>query len=181
MTRSVLLPALGLTTIGTALAQAPPAPDLGVTVEGTNVNGIVFTWDVTNHTDKAINYFAIPVYYINTFDAPTDWQIVNEPRLRQGDFILQTDKYSAMILPNRTLQFKCMRPLRDVPQDGRVSATIGFEDGSRIEIPHVLGPVKRSIMENLLLPIFLGVLLIAAILVKTLKGKKAAGSAPAPP
>ena len=166
---------VGVLALGPGRARAQPAEEPGVSVEGTNLNGIVFTWEVSNHTNKAINYFEIPIFDINVFDKPEGWEIVSAPRSRQGEFILKTDKYAAMILTNRTLTFTCKRPLRDVPRDGRVAATIGFEDGSSIKVPNVLAPVKRSVTENLLPPIFLGLLLIAAVLVKTLKGRKAAG------
>ncbi|UCG32579.1 MAG: hypothetical protein JSU68_13055 [Phycisphaerales bacterium] len=160
-----------------ALGQGPGPDHPDVTVEGTNVNGIVFTWDVTNHTDEAINYFAVPVFGVNTFDHPEGWRIANEPRLQQGDFILETDRYAAMILRNRALQFRCSRTVRDVPHDGHVTVTVGFEDGRRVEVSGVLAPVAPSTAKNLLLPVFLGVLLLIGFAVKVRKDRRKVASA----
>ena len=159
--------------------QSPPAT---VTVDGTNVNGIVFTWDVTNHArKKAINYFEVPVHDINTFESPPGWETVSAPRLRKGVFILKTDDYPSMVRFGRTLQFRCMRPLRDVPRDGRVEVVIGFDDGSRITVPNVLGPVKRSALESWGVPIFLGLILAIVFVSRALRGRKPAAQVPPGP
>jgi hypothetical protein len=176
MNRFYLALVIGGWHAGAALGQIYGAEDFGVTVEGTNVNGIVFTWDVTNHTDEAINYLAVPVFGVNTFDHPEGWKIVNEPRLRQGDFILETDQYAAMILRNRTLRFQCSRTVRDVPHDGRVTVTVGFEDGKRVEVPGVLAPVAPSTAKNLLLPVFLGVLLLIGFAAKVRRDRRRVAS-----
>jgi hypothetical protein len=177
MNRLVWAVVIGGWHAGAALGQGPGPEHPDVTVEGTNVNGIVFTWDVTNHTDEPINYFSVPVFGVNTFEHPEGWRIVNEPRLRQGDFILETDQYAAMILRNRTLRFQCSRTVRDVPHDGRVTLTVGFEDGRRVQVPGVLAPVAPSTAKNLLLPAFLGVLLLIGFAAKVRKDRRKAASA----
>jgi hypothetical protein len=176
MSRPAWAVVIGMCYASAVLGQAPGTADVGVTVEGTNVNGIVFTWDVTNHTDTAINYFSVPVFGVNTFEHPDGWRIVNEPRLQQGDFIVETDRYPAMILWNRTLQFQCSRTLRDVPHDGRVAVTVGFEDGRRVEVPGVLAPAEPSTAKNLLLPLCLGVLLLIGFAIKIRKDRRKAAS-----
>jgi hypothetical protein len=172
MIRTLLTPAATLLFGGLSLAQPSPTEELPVTVEGTNVNGILFTWEVTNRASQAINYFEIPVFGINTFDAPKGWEIVSQPRHKQGKFILKTDEYWAMIRPNRTLTFECKRPTQDIPLDGRVTAVVAFEDGTKIEVPNVLGPVKRSTLGNLVPPVAAAALVTILVLVKTLRRRR---------
>jgi hypothetical protein len=174
------IPAAALVlSVGTGThAQSPDtsgAPD--VVVEGTNVNGIVFQWEVTNNTKTAINYFNIPVSDINTFTAPAGWTIESKPRLQaEGNFILRTDQYASMILPGRSLVFECMRPLRETGKDGFVSVTLGFEDGEEVVIGEVRAPVQRLTSERFALPVFLGALLVIAFIFKVRKDKKTASA-----
>lgn len=170
----VLLAAAILTTL-CAVTRAQPSEGPGVTIQGTNTNGIVFVWEVTNNTQNAINFFDVPVYDINTFEHPEGWVVTSSPRLKKkGNFTLETDHYPSMILPGRTLEFLCKRPLRDTAKDGRASVTVGFEDGTRIVIPNVLAPVQAMPVERFALPVFLGSLLVFAFLYKVRKDKKPA-------
>ena len=163
--------ALVLSVGSRAPAQSPDASD--VTVEGTNVNGIVFQWEVTNNTKTAINYFSVPIFDINSFASPDGWSIESQPRLKnEGNFVLRTDKYASMILPGRSLAFECSRPLRETGKDGRAPVTIGFEDGKEVVVGNVLAPVRPLRSERFALPVFLGSLLVIAIIYKVRKDKK---------
>lgn len=167
--------ALVLSVGSRAPAQSPDAPD--VLVEGTNVNGIVFQWEVTNNSKTAINYFSVPIFDINSFASPDGWTIESQPRLQnEGNFILRTDKYASMILPGRSLVFECSRPLRETGKDGRAPVTIGFEDGKEVVVGNVLAPVRPLRSERFALPVFLGLLLVIAIIYKVRRDRKTASA-----
>lgn len=175
--RGIVLLAVAILTTLCAVTRAQPPDGPGVTIEGTNTNGIVFVWEVTNNTQNAINYFDVPIYDINTLEHPRGWKLTSSPCLKKkGNFTLETDDYASMILPGRTLEFQCMRPQRDTGGDGRASVTIGFEDGTRIVIPNVLAPVQTKPLERFALPVFLASLLFFAFLYKIRKDKRAVSS-----
>jgi hypothetical protein len=144
-----------------------------VEVEGINTNGIVFVWTVTNKSRKALNHFEVPVYNINTFEAPEGWKVVSAPRLAHGTFVAHTDEPIHMLrLGQPPAEFKASRPLQDNRLDGRVTLKLGFVDGQTLEIANVLAPVKQSLWEAYLVPGFLGGLLILVWVFRSVRSSR---------
>ena len=177
---TVLLPLIAVLLLApsTLWAQAGGVED--ITVEGVNTNGIVFIWTVTNHSEKWINYFEVPTWDINVFEAPEGWDIVSKPRLRPGDFIARTDSGLAMIRPGQSAEFVVKRPGRsEPPAEGQVNVVIGFEDGRRVVIPNVSAFIRPRKQWLFAVPVGLALLLIIYAWAREAKKRKSKGAADA--
>ncbi len=144
----------------------------------------MYTYRVTNRSDSPIVLFQIPHYGGDLFLVPNGWRGEGTNLVGQhqadapGECVARPEEKMPGLAPGETMQFQLRVPNPSTPTD-KASSTVGFADGTTIEVPGVAVPVAPSKNLNYFVPSGWAHL-CAAVLMRTPR-RKTDGGAPRPP
>lgn len=124
-----------------------------ITIEGTRspTNNFDFIWTLTNHGDKRVTMLRVDHYYGKTVTPPDGWVRSDMTgnwgegqKLEPGIIEFKVEKPRKAIGRGQTREFKVNvdRVWRGYREPRTV--TVGFEDGTTVEIHGVVCPAKES-------------------------------------
>jgi hypothetical protein len=152
-------------------AAAGAGPE-DIVVEGyrSPEGGRWFIWEITNHGSEPVTYFKAPHAWGYTIDPPPGWkgEIVRDPR--RGTVECRTEDRIDAVRRGHPRAFKLEVKGDYRPAPNKV--TIGFADGTRIQIPNVACPARYSFLRDHFPAVGLGGMFALFILIRTVRARK---------
>lgn len=179
--------ALGL--LLTALSTARGQSMSGASVVGERDDtGQFYEWTVTNTGDQPIVGIELPHFRVDLWTAPDGWStdkstnIQGMPGVREESGFLRAEATSptAAIMPGASKTFKARINRKGAPR-GHGKVTLTRADDTKLIVQNVVMPAQETWLDQYIMPIGLGVLLLIIVASQAMKKRKptAAGDEPA--
>ncbi|GJM24031.1 MAG: hypothetical protein DHS20C16_04460 [Phycisphaerae bacterium] len=157
------------------------AEDISVEGRRSEENRFDYIWTVTNHSDKRIASLVVDHYYGKTVTPPDGWirsnmtgNVAEKQPLEPGIIEFTAEKPLRAIGRGQSRDFKVNVDRLWRGHCERRTVTVGFEDGTTLEIPGVICPAEEDWFKKNVALVGLGAMFAIFVLWRVLFGKKSA-------
>ncbi|NOX57878.1 MAG: hypothetical protein GXP29_03355 [Planctomycetes bacterium] len=155
------------------------AQDIAIVGHRSPDNRFDYIWTVTNHSDKRITMLRVDHYFGKTVTPPKGWvrtemtgNRAEGQRLVPGIIEFQAETPRKGIGRNQEREFRVNVDVEWRGLCSRRTVTVGFDDGTTMDIPDVLCPSKESWLKQNVSLVGLGVMFALFVLGRMLFRKK---------
>lgn len=171
--------AVGLFAWVAIVPEVVRADDIVVEGDRSAENRFDYIWTVTNHSDKRITSLIVDHYYGKTVIPPKGWirsnmtgNVAERQPLKPGIIEFAVEEPLKAIGRGQSREFKVNVDRLWGGHCERRTVTVGFEDGTTLEIPGVICPAEEDWFKKNVALVGLGAMFAVFVLWRVLFGNK---------